>query len=320
MTHWFGRISDGGAYSIFVTGATCTLPDTTAPAIDLRSPLDGAEVARGAQVTVDFSCADEEGGSGLDSCVGTVADGGLLDTSELGPESVTVTARDLSGNERSVTHTVTVVARDESAPTITLSSPARRRGVPARRAGDGRLLCADEADGSGLAACVGTVPDGAPVDTASVGEKRFHGDGLRRGRQQRGGALGLPRGLRLRGLPVAGAQPPAREPLARRRDGADPLLELDGNQGLDVIADGYPQVAEIGCGANATPESGVPARHPRWIARLIFKRRKERYVFHWKTERDWAGSCRQFMLKLDDGTVHRADFEFKRRWWDIFGF
>ena len=33
----------------------------------------------------------------------------------------------------------------------------------------------------------------------------------------------------------------------------------------------------------------------------------------WKTERKWAGSCREFALKLDDGSVHTAEFEFTKR-------
>jgi hypothetical protein len=33
----------------------------------------------------------------------------------------------------------------------------------------------------------------------------------------------------------------------------------------------------------------------------------------WKTERKWAGSCREFVLKLDDGSVHVAQFEFTKK-------
>jgi hypothetical protein len=32
----------------------------------------------------------------------------------------------------------------------------------------------------------------------------------------------------------------------------------------------------------------------------------------WKTRRSWAGSCRQLLLGLADGTVRRADYRFKR--------
>jgi hypothetical protein len=42
-----------------------------------------------------------------------------------------------------------------------------------------------------------------------------------------------------------------------------------------------------------------------------------RYRFVRKTEREWAGGCRQFMLRLDDGTIRRADFRFVRRWWEL---
>ena len=53
--------------------------------------------------------------------------------------------------------------------------------------------------------------------------------------------------------------------------------------------------------------------HPRWFRELAYRKRKARYLFLWRTERDWAGSCRQFMLTLDDGTVRRADFAFLGR-------
>ena len=99
LSDWNGRAPGGqGTYRITLTGtASCVPPDTTPPTVDLRSPVDGAHVRQGAEVVVDFSCADE-GSSGLDTCVGTTADGELLDTSELGDVSVTVTARDHAGN------------------------------------------------------------------------------------------------------------------------------------------------------------------------------------------------------------------------------
>ena len=105
--------------------------------MDLRSPVDGAEVGQGDELVVDFSCSDE-GSSGLASCVGTTPDGGLLDTSELGEVSVTVTARDGAGNETVVTHTVTVV--DETKPSISITTPADGAVYEHGRAGDRGLL------------------------------------------------------------------------------------------------------------------------------------------------------------------------------------
>ena len=36
-------------------------------------------------------------------------------------------------------------------------------------------------------------------------------------------------------------------------------------------------------------------------------------MFLWKTEKNWAGGCRQLVLKLDDGTFHRVDVQFVSR-------
>jgi len=35
------------------------------------------------------------------------------------------------------------------------------------------------------------------------------------------------------------------------------------------------------------------------------------YVYVWKTDKSWARTCRQLVVKLDDGTSHRANFSFK---------
>jgi DNA-binding beta-propeller fold protein YncE len=82
--------------------------DETAPTVDLRTPADGAQYQLGEAVDADYSCADE-GGSGLASCEGDVADGAALDTATPGAHSFTVVARDEAGNETTVTHGYTVI-------------------------------------------------------------------------------------------------------------------------------------------------------------------------------------------------------------------
>jgi YVTN family beta-propeller protein len=80
------------------------------PTVDLRTPADGAQFDQDADVAADYSCADD-GGSGLASCTGDVADGAALDTSTPGTFSFTVVARDGAGNDTTVTHGYTVVAK-----------------------------------------------------------------------------------------------------------------------------------------------------------------------------------------------------------------
>jgi predicted extracellular nuclease len=86
-------------------------------------------------------------------------------------------------------------------------------------------------------------------------------------------------------------------------------FSLGGDYGLDVIAAGYPQSREFDC------DSGVPAgasaTDTAGNSRLAYDAEEEQYVYVWKTEKGWAGSCRQLILMLDDGSYHYANFAFK---------
>ena len=73
--------------------------DTTDPTITIATPPAGAVYLQNQVVNADFSCADT-GGSGLASCVGTVADGQAINTATLGQRTFTVTATDAAGNSQ----------------------------------------------------------------------------------------------------------------------------------------------------------------------------------------------------------------------------
>ncbi len=140
-----------------------------APAIDIASPLDGAAIAHRADVAARFSCTDPE--TGVDACTGTVADGQPLDTATLGEHAFTVQAR--NGDGARSTRTVTYRVVDVSAPRTEVTAPVE--GTAYTR-GEERLAafrCVEEAGGSGLAACDGTVASGAPFATGTLGDKVF---------------------------------------------------------------------------------------------------------------------------------------------------
>ncbi len=44
---------------------------------------------------------------------------------------------------------------------------------------------------------------------------------------------------------------------------------------------------------------------------LSYDAATERYTYAWKTKGAWEGTCRKLVVKLDDGSVHRANFKFK---------
>ncbi|MDQ1494386.1 MAG: hypothetical protein QOG69_869, partial [Actinomycetota bacterium] len=156
-----------------VTSHSCSwdVIDVTAPTISITSPVDGASIAQSTAVAADFSCADESGGSGLASCIGTVADGVNVDTSTLGQHDFTVNAADNAGNSSSRTVHYTVV--DVTPPTITIDAPTDGQAIPQHDTALADYSCADETGGSGIASCVGTVPSGSAVDTSALGAHDF---------------------------------------------------------------------------------------------------------------------------------------------------
>ncbi|HVF20130.1 MAG TPA: PxKF domain-containing protein, partial [Mycobacteriales bacterium] len=85
------------------------LADTIAPTASISSPTDGLVVDYGQKVTVTYSCGDT-GGSGVVSCTGPVASGGLLNTQTAGTFQFCVTATDASGNTTRTCRTYTVRA------------------------------------------------------------------------------------------------------------------------------------------------------------------------------------------------------------------
>ncbi len=108
--------------------------DTDGPTIDIASPLAGARFEVNETVLASFSCADA--GTGVESCVGTVADGAAIDTSSQGHE-FTVTATDKAGNvsTKTVQYTVTPTPRrrrPDPRRTPTPTPTPRRRRLPRR--------------------------------------------------------------------------------------------------------------------------------------------------------------------------------------------
>ena len=64
--------------------ATPVASDTTPPVVTLAPPAEGATFDHNEVVLASYSCSDEVGGSGIDTCVGDVANGADIDTSTWG--------------------------------------------------------------------------------------------------------------------------------------------------------------------------------------------------------------------------------------------
>jgi hypothetical protein len=316
-----GREGAFGAYTIALTGVVpCAVPDTTAPTIDLRTPADGATYEVGEAVAADYDCADEDGGSGVAACDGTVADGAQLDTSAAGPAGFTVSARDGAGNESAVTHSYTVVdPADETGPTIDLRTPADDASFAVGETVVADYECADEDGGSGLATCVGDVADGDAIDTAAAGDRTFTVTATDNAGNVtvRTVAYTVDEG----GFDFDGFLPPLGNPPAVNRAKAGGIVavrfRLGGDKGDDVLARRFPRSADVSCRtfadadpADAEPTDAAWSWWRWWGDGLRFQPWNGTYVYLWRTERRWAGDCRQLIVKLSDGSIHRANVAF----------
>ena len=84
--------------------------DIIPPIVTITTPRDGSSFYQGAAILADYTCTEEELGSGIASCVGDVPFGGPIDTDTLGPLAFTVTGIDNSGNIAVSVHSYTVDA------------------------------------------------------------------------------------------------------------------------------------------------------------------------------------------------------------------
>ncbi len=87
-------------------------------------------------------------------------------------------------------------------------------------------------------------------------------------------------------------------------------FSLNGNKGLDIFAAGSPYTVGLDCGSGAT-ESDVEETLTAGSSSLTYDATSDRYIYVWKTESSWAGTCRQLVIILNDGSTHVANFKFK---------
>ena len=81
-------------------------------------------------------------------------------------------------------------------------------------------------------------------------------------------------------------------------------FRLGGDYGLDVLH-GTPSSRRIDCTTFASLGPYEAAETPSWDG-LSYQAHTGRYSFPWRTTSDYAGTCREFVLTLRDGSSHSA--------------
>jgi hypothetical protein len=87
-------------------------------------------------------------------------------------------------------------------------------------------------------------------------------------------------------------------------------FSLGGDEGLDVFDEDYPKSRPIDCSSSA-PLDGIERTVSAGGSSLSYNATSERYTYTWKTKKAWSGTCRQLVVKQDDGSIHRAIFKFR---------
>jgi len=88
-------------------------------------------------------------------------------------------------------------------------------------------------------------------------------------------------------------------------------FSLGGEWGLAVLSAGSPSSTRVVCDTSL-PVDAMEETSAATTNTLHYDTASGQYLYTWKTDKTWRGTCRQFTLRLTDGTTHVATFSFSR--------
>jgi YVTN family beta-propeller protein len=293
--------------------------DNTAPGINVSfsppdgqngwfvtSPVVGAVTAddttTGASNITAINCTGATIGS--ITGIGTSSASAPLTISAEGLNNVSCTATDSAGNSGS-SNTSTIMI-DSVGPSIAITSPTNGGTYLLNSAVASSYSCQDTT--SGLDTCNGPVANGANFNTSSVGVHTFTVTAT----DVAGNSVQASNSYNVTYNFAGFFQPVDNLPTLNivNAGRAIPVkFSLGGDQGLDIFALGYPASTPVTCGTTAG--DAIEQTVTAGSSSLTYDAATDQYTYVWKTEKAWAGTCRTLVVKLDDGTYHQANFQFK---------
>jgi hypothetical protein len=90
-------------------------------------------------------------------------------------------------------------------------------------------------------------------------------------------------------------------------------FSLGGYQGLedDIFPLDYPKSVQVYCDGTTDSSFTIEGTVTAGGSTLNYDDGDDQYIYVWKTEKDWANTCRKLVVLLNDGTSHEAYFKFK---------
>jgi len=202
-----------------------------------------------------------------------------------------------------------VVSLDKTAPQLAIAAPDDGRVYLLRERVPASYECTDAL--SGVAECIGSVSNGLPIDTASVGHKAFTvgaTDAAQNGASRTAGysVQYAFSGFFKPTVPLPGVNDMMAGKvvtlLYQLRDAAGAVI-ADASSLASVTS------APVACGVPEPVQPESPASYSN-----LFNQRMSVFVINWKTDASWTG-CRVLQVRLADGTVHSAMYRFAPAQW-----
>jgi hypothetical protein len=88
-------------------------------------------------------------------------------------------------------------------------------------------------------------------------------------------------------------------------------FSLSGFKSYDIFADGYPRSVKAVCDTWALTDL-IEETVTAGGSSLNYDSAADQYIYVWKTDKAYAGTCRQLQVQLIDGTLHNAFFKFTK--------
>ncbi len=250
-------------------------------------------------VTVTWTVIDPE--SGIASSTGC---GQTVISNDTTGTTITCSATNSAGLSASQQ---VIIKVDQTAPGINVVTPGAGASYLLGSSVTANYSCSDAT--SGVASCIGTAPSGSAIDTVSVGTKSFTVTASDNAGNAKTVTATYSVIYNFRGLFAPVDNPPVVN-VAKAGSALPVKFSLSGNQGLSIMATGYPRSVVISCDSSA-PVDDIEVTVTSGSSGLTYDTTADQYIYTWKTDKAWTGTCRQLQMTLKDGSIYTANFEFK---------
>jgi Bacterial Ig-like domain/HYR domain len=287
-----GGLSDSGSFTV-------TVVDTTAPELTLPGNITReATGPSGAAVTYSATASDlVDGNMGDADC--TPASGA---TFPITTTTVNCSATDAAGNE--ATGSFTVKVQDTAGPVLSLPANITTTATSNSKATVNFTATAnDVVDGSRPVSC-----NPASGSLFSAGTTTVNCSSTDSRGNTSNGSFTVTVNYSWSGFFRPVDNPDTVNSV--KAGSAIPVkFSLAGNQGLNIFAANFPASQKITCDTS-DPVDLIEETVTAGGSSLSYDSSLDQYNYVWKTDKAWAGTCRQLTVKTADGTPHIAIFKF----------